>query len=104
MSAACAGSRLASAFGAGRARINSMHHQAIKDLGRGLRPSALAPDGLIEAAECGSEDTFCVAVQWHPEALIDEHAGTARLFSAFADACRQWRQRGAAGTTLRALT
>jgi putative glutamine amidotransferase len=50
-----AASRLADALGAGAETVNSMHHQGIRDLGRGLRPSALAPDGLIEAVELGGD-------------------------------------------------
>lgn len=91
-----AGSRLASALGAGRSLINSMHHQGIRELGRGLRPSALAPDGLIEAIELG-DDAYCVAVQWHPEALSEHDPATAALFEGFATACLDWRE-GDAGT------
>lgn len=48
-------------------RINSFHHQAIKELGRGLRVSARAEDGLIEGVEMDGEDRWVVGVQWHPE-------------------------------------
>jgi len=84
-----AGSRLAEAFGSGAETVNSMHHQGIRELGRGLRPSALAPDGLIEAVETGN-DGWCVAVQWHPEALVEDHPGTTALFRGFAEACLEW--------------
>jgi putative glutamine amidotransferase len=81
------GSRLADSLGSGAVRVNSMHHQAINDLGRGLRITAVAPDGLIEAIETTSPDAFGVAVQWHPEALIDHDAATLDLFRAFVDSC-----------------
>jgi putative glutamine amidotransferase len=97
-----AGSVLSIALGAGAGRVNSMHHQGIHELGRGLRPSALAPDGLIEAAEAG-DDSYCVAVQWHPEALAEDHPGTTRLFSGFADACAEWSSRDRSEPTLRAF-
>ncbi|MEO2092028.1 MAG: gamma-glutamyl-gamma-aminobutyrate hydrolase family protein [Gemmataceae bacterium] len=65
--------------------VNSMHHQAIKDLAPGLRPTAFAPDGIIEAVE-GEREKFLVAVQWHPEELLDTQTGMKRLFTAFAAA------------------
>jgi putative glutamine amidotransferase len=65
--------------------VNSMHHQAIKDLAPGLRPTAFAPDGIIEAVE-GEREKFLVAVQWHPEELLDTQPGMKRLFTAFAAA------------------
>jgi putative glutamine amidotransferase len=46
--------------------VNSRHHQAIKQLGKGLVVSGTAPDGVIEAAEDPNR-RFCLGVQWHPE-------------------------------------
>jgi putative glutamine amidotransferase len=46
--------------------VNSRHHQAVKDIARGFRVSATAPDGVIEAIE-DPEQRFCLGVQWHPE-------------------------------------
>jgi gamma-glutamyl-gamma-aminobutyrate hydrolase PuuD len=46
--------------------VNSRHHQAVKDVGRGLVVTATAPDGVIEAVE-DPEQRFCLGVQWHPE-------------------------------------
>ncbi len=50
--------------------VNSSHHQAISVLAPGLRAVAWAPDGVIEAAEATDERPI-LAVQWHPEYLID---------------------------------
>ncbi len=48
-------------------RVNSVHHQAIKDLGKGLRAEAWSqPDGLVEAIRV-EKGPYCFAVQWHPE-------------------------------------
>jgi putative glutamine amidotransferase len=61
------GSRLHEAVRAGMARhVNSRHHQAVRTPGRGLRVTASAPDGVVEAIEL-PEAAFCVGVQWHPE-------------------------------------
>jgi putative glutamine amidotransferase len=46
--------------------VNSRHHQAVKDVARGFRVSATAPDGVIEAIE-DPDARFCLGVQWHPE-------------------------------------
>ncbi|MGH7447999.1 MAG: gamma-glutamyl-gamma-aminobutyrate hydrolase family protein, partial [Longimicrobiales bacterium] len=46
-------------------RINSFHHQAVKELGRELRVSARAEDGLVEAIEHESR-AWVLGVQWHP--------------------------------------
>lgn len=51
-------------------RVNSRHHQAVKQLAAGLIPVAFSPDGLIEAAVLDREDWWVRAVQWHPENLI----------------------------------
>jgi putative glutamine amidotransferase len=48
------------------APVNSRHHQAVKDLGKGLVIAATAPDGVIEAVEDPTR-RFCLGVQWHPE-------------------------------------
>ncbi|MFN0063900.1 MAG: gamma-glutamyl-gamma-aminobutyrate hydrolase family protein [Myxococcaceae bacterium] len=64
------GSRLATCVGKGQLMVNSTHHQAVSRLGAGLRPSAVAPDGVVEAIELEG-DAFAVGVQWHPELLIE---------------------------------
>jgi putative glutamine amidotransferase len=65
--------------------VNSMHHQAIKDLAPNLAATAFAADGIIEAVE-GLDERYLIAVQWHPEELTETHPGMARLFSTFAEA------------------
>lgn len=82
------GSRLARILGRLEVDVNSFHHQAIKDLGRGLHAVAAAPDGVIEGAEV-VEHPFAMAVQWHPEELVG-HDSTARaLFRAVVEAARR---------------
>jgi hypothetical protein len=76
---------LAAILGETVVSVNSMHHQAIKDLADGLRPTAFAPDGIIEAVE-GTNGQYLVAVQWHPEELADTQPGMRRLFTSFVEA------------------
>jgi len=80
-----AGSRLGRLLGAAEVDVNSMHHQGIKRLGGGLRPCAVAPDGLIEGVE-SANGTYLVAVQWHPEELAEAIAPQRRLFTDFTEA------------------
>ncbi len=74
--------RLAAILGTRELEVNSRHHQVLdaREVGGRLRPVAFAPDGVVEAAE-GVDRRFMVAVQWHPEDMIDrpEHL---RLFEA----------------------
>lgn len=86
-----AGSRLAALMGDGLLRVNSMHHQGVRELGTGLIATAVAPDGLIEAVE-GDGDAYLLAVQWHPEALTDNDARTRRLFEDFIDAGAEFKR------------
>jgi gamma-glutamyl-gamma-aminobutyrate hydrolase PuuD len=62
------GSGLARLFkGVQRPCVTSIHHQSIKDLGRGLRVEAWSePDGVVEAIR-GTGEGYVFAVQWHPE-------------------------------------
>jgi putative glutamine amidotransferase len=78
-------SRLGRACGVERCQVNSMHHQGIKELGRGLAASAFAPDGLIEGIE-GTNGHFLLGVQWHPEELVDTQPNMRRLFQSFIEA------------------
>jgi putative glutamine amidotransferase len=61
------GTRLAQLIGPGRHRINSVHHQGIKDVAPGFSIEAVSPDdGVIEAIRHRG-DAWVAAVQWHPE-------------------------------------
>jgi len=78
-------SRLSRILGDAVVPVNSMHHQAIKDLAPSLAATAYAPDGIIEAVE-GTNGQYLIAVQWHPEELTETQPGMARLFTTFAEA------------------
>jgi len=67
-------------------QVNSRHHQTIDQLGNGLRISAVAPDGIIEAIET-LDDEFFIGVQWHPEDQLHERANRL-IFERFAQVVR----------------
>ncbi len=79
------GSRLARILGDPELEVNSLHHQGIRDVGAGLRVTARAPDGLVEGLERDG-DGWVVAVQWHPEWLLEDEPRMKRLFEAFVQA------------------
>lgn len=77
------GSRVATALDATEASVNSVHHQAIKDLAPGLVATGWSSDGLIEVAESQPGAGWILAVQWHPEEMYaDRGAPDHGLFSA----------------------
>lgn len=79
--------RAADALGASELTVNSIHHQAVRDLAPGLRATAWSEDGLIEAVEGADAQPWLLAVQWHPEELCAEEAAPDHgLFRALVDA------------------
>jgi putative glutamine amidotransferase len=87
------GSRTAAALGATDITVNSVHHQAIKDLAPGLAASGWSSDGLIEAAESQAGASWILAVQWHPEEMhADRLAPEHGLFSALVNEAGLARQ------------
>ena len=74
------GSRLAQLAGGAKADVNSSHHQAIKTLGRDLKITARAADGVIEAVERIGDGNWIMGVQWHPEKMAGDPLAEA-LFS-----------------------
>jgi putative glutamine amidotransferase len=83
------GSRLSLILGAGPLSVNSFHHQAIDEPGRGVTVTGRSPeDGVIEAVEL-RDRAFAIGVQWHPESFWRQQAGSFQpLFDAHAEACR----------------
>jgi len=80
--------KLAAIVGSGSIPVNSRHHQAIRDVGEGLRVSAVSEDNVIEAVE-RPDRAFAVAVQWHPEDRCMVYAQDRKLFESFAAAVEQ---------------
>jgi putative glutamine amidotransferase len=69
-------------------RVNSSHHQAVKQVAASLIPSAIAPDGVVEAVE-SPHHRFFLGIQWHPEFLFERHRLHRQLFEAFLRAARR---------------
>lgn len=82
------GTLLARLLGAGPIVVNTRHHQANREPGRGLVVSALAPDGVVEAVEGADPARFVLGVQWHPE---DQGPAGAPLFAGLVEAARARR-------------
>jgi putative glutamine amidotransferase len=79
-----AGTLLRRIVGSAAMRVNSSHHQAVRDAGPRAVVNALAPDGVVEGIEAPGT-RFCLGVQWHPEFFIDP--GDRRVFEALVAAC-----------------
>jgi putative glutamine amidotransferase len=82
-----AGTLLAEALGTTAPHGASYHHQALDQLGDGLRVTAVGPDGVIEAAEYGSG--WFVGVQWHPEDTAADDPEQQALFDTLVAEARQ---------------
>lgn len=78
------GTRTAEVLGEPIVKVNSHHHQGLKDIAPSLRVAGRAPDGLIEVVEL-PDHPFGLAVQWHPEWLTDQKS-TRNLFRRFVEA------------------
>ena len=77
------GTRTAEIYGEPIIKVNSLHHQGLKDIAFSLRVAGRSPDGLVEAIEL-PEHPFGLAVQWHPEWLTDQET-TRNLFRKFVE-------------------
>lgn len=80
-------SLLYSILGEEQTKVNSLHHQSIDQLGKGLVATAYsADDHVIEAIE---HETYknLLAVQWHPESLSYDYVNMRKLFERFVQQC-----------------
>ena len=76
--------QLARILGVTQISANAYHHQAVKLLGKGLRATAVADDGIVVEALEMPDEKFMLGVQSHPEAIEAEVEPTwQKLFSAF---------------------
>ncbi|MEO1290492.1 MAG: gamma-glutamyl-gamma-aminobutyrate hydrolase family protein [Chloroflexota bacterium] len=85
------GTLLKSILGDSTVTVNSIHHQAIRELAPTAKVTALAPDGIIEGIELPDKH-FVLAVQWHPEDLTANDERMMNLFTTFVESARQRMQ------------
>lgn len=78
------GTHAAEIYGEPIIKVNSLHHQGLKNIAPTLRVAGHAPDGLVEVIEL-PDHPFGLAVQWHPEWLTDQQS-TKNLFKKFVEA------------------
>ncbi len=81
-------SQLAHTLGATDIQVNSLHHQAIREVGGDLRAVARSTDGLIEGVEIPGH-RFVLGIQCHPEELVRTEPWAVRLFEGFVAAASQ---------------
>jgi putative glutamine amidotransferase len=83
------GSPLHNWYGQKTLRVNSYHHQGIRDLARRFKPMAHTEDGLVEGYY-DPKSRFVVGLQFHPERLLEEAAGNWRIWKAFGSAVNRY--------------
>ncbi|MET9403643.1 gamma-glutamyl-gamma-aminobutyrate hydrolase family protein [Kitasatospora sp. NPDC002965] len=88
------GSLLASVTGTGEREVSCYHHQRVDRLGRGLRVTARAADGTVEAVELASPAGWFLGVQWHPEDTAAADPGRRAVFEALVEAAAAESRRG----------
>ncbi len=90
-------SKVAGIIGTAELKVNSYHHQAVKDLASGLVAVASSPDGVIEAVESTDlSKRWMIGVQWHAEAMRDAGPEHRKLFEAHVLAAERHALRRAA--------
>ena len=69
-------------------RVNSHHHQSIKEVGKNLKATARAKDGVIECIEDTRADRFVLGIQWHPELSWKTDELSSNIFETFIANCK----------------
>lgn len=70
--------------------VNTIHHQAIGELGEGLKVSAISEDNVIEAIESKNvKERFILATQWHPEMTSLKDNSHQRIFDYFINSAKK---------------
>jgi gamma-glutamyl-gamma-aminobutyrate hydrolase PuuD len=80
-----AGTPLAGWYKRKKLKVNSYHHQGVRELAKRFAPMAYADDGLVEGFYDPKAD-FVVGLQFHPERMLSEYAGNMKVWEAYAKA------------------
>jgi putative glutamine amidotransferase len=92
-----ADSYIAEVMGREVVKVNSYHHQGIKDLAEGLVATGHSTDGVIEAVEANDfSERWLLGVQWHAEAMRGAGPQQESLFEAHVSAAERHALREAA--------
>lgn len=83
-------------MGSASVLTNTLHGQGIKTAGPRIVVDGHAEDGTPEAIYVEGAPGFTLSVQWHPEWNAVGDPVSRPLFSAFGNAARDWKERGAA--------
>lgn len=87
------GGRLEDVLGPEPFEVNSLHRQAVGDLGNGMRIEAQAADGTVEAMSASDSCGYVMATQWHPEYWVMTDGPSKNLFEAFGKEVRKYREK-----------
>lgn len=91
------GSYISEVMGREVVKVNSYHHQGIKELADGLVATGWSPDGVVEAVEAADlSEQWLLGVQWHAEAMRGAGPQQESLFEAHVSAAERHALRRAA--------
>jgi putative glutamine amidotransferase len=91
------GSYIAEVMGRGVVKVNSYHHQGVKDLAEGLVVTGRSSDGVVEVVESRDlSERWLLGVQWHAEAMRGSDPQQESLFEAHVAAAERHGLREAA--------
>ena len=72
--------------------VNSLHHQAIKTLGEGVKAMGYSDDGFVEAVYLDKEGRYVRAYHWHPEMYVPQTEQAEKIARDFLSECIRRRK------------
>ena len=82
------GSILGKVMKVSKADVNSTHHQAVKEIGKGLEVIAVSTDGVVEAYQNEGKGQTILGMQFHPEWLLEKNIEWLAIFKWFVQEAR----------------
>jgi len=77
-------SKLFEIMGVAKTTVKSYHHQAVDQVGAGLRKCAYSEDQIVEGIE-STDQKYILGIQWHPE--LEDGESSAKIFRSFIERC-----------------